>query len=528
MRTPRILLSALTISALALTACGGGSSDPSTGGDPVDGKTFTMAVATDPGNLDPALTVLSVTRQVDRFLYARLVETQDDGTVVEGLAEKWKADTENATFTLREGITCSDGSPLTASDVAANINFVGDPKNKSPLISVQMTPGTTATADDKARTVTVKSGAPDPFLLLNVGSLPIVCGTGMKDRKLLAKGEAGTGMFEVSEIVPNDHYTLKRREDFAWGPGDWDVDEKGLPDEVVIKVIPNESTAANLLLSGDLSAATIVGPDQERLAAQNLFHADLRAPIGQMFFNQTAGRPTEEEDVRRGLVQALDLDSVGDVLTAGKGEPAEGMVTIAPNPCKGDTVSGNVPESDTAAAEDALDSAGWKVGSDGIRVKDGKKLSLTVLYSTQTGPTVASGAELVQQTWKKAGVDVELKSVDSTGLNEALFSTGDWDVSMGPLTTGLPSWVVPFVSGPTPPQGTNFSHIENSAYDAAVQKASGKPGTEGCDDWQAAETELYKAVDVVSYVDSVVPTFGNGTEFKANDGIDPASIRMYE
>lgn len=528
MRTPRFLLSTLAVSALGLAACGGGASDPSSSGDLVDGGTFTMSVATDPGNLDPMLTVMSVTRQVDRFLYGRLVEVQDDGSVVSGLAEEWDADTEQATFTLREGITCSDGSPVTATDVATNINFVGDPENESPLVGVQVMAGTTATADDAARTVTVDSGAPDPFLLLNVGTLPIACGEGLENRELLTEGKSGTGLFEMTEIVPNDHYTLTRRDDVTWGPGDWDPEQQGLPDEVVIKVIPNESTAANLVQSGEVNAATVVGPDRERLMGQDLFHADVRAPLGQMFFNQDTDRPTEDEAVRRALVQALDLDSLGTVLTNGKGEPADGLVTIAPDPCEGDNVTGNVPEFDEDAATAALDDAGWTVGPDDVRTKGGEELSLKVLYSTQAGPTVGAGAELVQQTLAEVGVGIDLKSVDSTGLNEALFSSGDWDISMGPVTTGLPTMVVPFMSGPTPPEGTNFSHIQNDDYDAAVQAASSKPGAEGCDDWNAAEVALYQAVDVVSYVDSVVPTFGNGAEFAVNDGIDPASIRMYE
>lgn len=528
MRTPRILLSTVTVSALVLTACAGESSGPSTSGELADGETFTWAIATDPGNLDPLLTVLSVTRNVDRFLYGRLVEQQDDGSVVPAIAEKWEADTEQVTFTLRKGVTCSDGSPLTATDVAANINFVGDPKNKSPLVGVQVTAGTKATANDEARTVTVKSGAPDPFLLINVGTLPIACGEGLENRKLLAKGESGTGMYEMSEAVPNDHYTLTRREDYTWGPGDWDADQKGLPDKVVIKVIPNESTAANLLLSGEINAASIVGPDTDRLEARNLFHDDLLSPIGQLYFNQDDGRATENEDVRRALVQALDLEDIGKVLTSGKGETPTGMVTVAPDPCQQDSVKGNIPEFDTDAATSALDAAGWKVGSDGVRAKGGEKLSLTVIYGTQLGTTGSAAAELVQQTWKELGFDVELKGVDSPGLNEAYFKTGDWDVSMGPLTTGLPTQVVPFMSGPTPPQGTNFAHVDNPDYQAAVKEASSVAGADGCDAWTTAEEALYRSVDVVSYVDSTVPAFGNGAEFEVNDGLDPASIRMYE
>ncbi|MFC0625727.1 ABC transporter substrate-binding protein [Kribbella deserti] len=530
MKAARILIPTLTAAALTLTACagdgGGAGSTAAGGGKLADGKTFTHAITTDPGNLNPTMTVLSVTRAVGRFLYGRLLEVQEDGSLVGGLAERWSGDTTNASFTLREGVTCSDGSPLTAKDVAANINFIGDPANKSPLTGLWVEPGTKAVGDDAARTVTVKSGAPSAFLLHNVGTLSIACGPGLKDPKLLAKGEAGTGMYTIDEIVPNDHYTLSRRQDFKSGAGD--PNQKGLPDKVVFKVIPNETTAVNLLLSGELNVASVIGPDQERLQAQKLFHSDLQAPSGQLYFNQAPGRATENEAVRRALVQALDLGKVGKVLTNGKGTPATSLVTIAPNPCRGDNVDGNVPTFDAAAAKAGFDKAGWLSGADGVRAKDGKKLALTFIYGTAGGPTATAAAELVQQQWKALGVEATLKAVDSTGLNEVLFSTGAWDVSMSPVSISLPSQFVPFISGAAPPKGVNFGHVNNQDYVASVGKATRQAGKAGCADWSAAEVALFKSVDVVPFINSTVPYFGKGAEFKADDGVDPASIRMFE
>jgi len=529
----RTLLALLGVATLTLAGCSSGSGSGSSGtvaagggGALANGKTFTMAVGTDPGNLDPHQTVLSVTRQVDRFLYGRLIEQDADGKIVAGLAEKWEADTSKATFTLRNGITCADGTPLTASDVAANISYIGDAKNKSPLAGLFVAPGTTATGDDAARTVSVTSGAPASFLLVNLAYVPIVCGKGLTDRSQLAKGGGGTGMFTVSEIVPSDHYTFTRRKDFTWGPGDWKSDQPGLPDTVTLKVISNETTAANLLVSGGLNAASIAGPDQDRLAAQKLFHVDSLSPLGMLWFNQAEGHPTAEAPVRKALVQALDLNKLGQVLTSGKGKPSTGMVTVAPNPCRTDTVTGNIPAFDTAAAKSALDAAGWQAGSDGVRAKGGKKLSVTVMYVTAVTSAVPT-AELIQSTLKGIGVDATLKGVDSTGLNEVLFKTGSWDISMGPVTTGLPSQVVPFLSGPVPPAGVNFAHVSNAAYDAAVKTASSKAGNEGCSNWAAAEAAAIKAADVVPYYNAVVPIFGKKTQFVAGDGVAPASIRMF-
>ncbi|MGH3261028.1 MAG: ABC transporter substrate-binding protein, partial [Trebonia sp.] len=214
MRSARAALAILAAAVLALSACGGSSkpsNSTSSGGKLANGKTFTMAISTDPGNLDPQMTVLSVTRGVGRFLYGRLIQLESSGKVSGSLAQKWQATTTKASFTLRPGITCADGSALTAKDVAANIDFVGNPKNKSPLLGIQVMPGTKATGDNTTRTVTVTSGAPDAFLLSNLGTLPLVCAKGLADRASLAKGKNGAGMYTMTEDVPNDHYTLTLR-----------------------------------------------------------------------------------------------------------------------------------------------------------------------------------------------------------------------------------------------------------------------------------------------------------------------------
>ncbi|MEV6647370.1 ABC transporter substrate-binding protein [Amycolatopsis sp. NPDC051371] len=524
-RTAAVLLGVL---ALTATACGGSGGGAATGdGAPVDGKTFSLGVGSDPGSLDPHMTVLSVAIQVDRFLYDTLLNLDGDGKAVAGLAAKWEASTTTASFTLRPGLTCADGTPLTAADVAANVNFIGDPANKSPIAGLYIAPGTKATADAATGTITVTSGKPDAFLARNVGGVPIACAKGLADRKLLAKGEAGTGMFTVTESVPNDHYTFTRRKDYTWGPGDWKA-EPGLPDKVVVRVIPNTTTAANLLLSGELSAAAINGPDRKRLEARKLFHGDFTAPMGEVFYNQAPGRPGQDEAVRRALTQALDLPQLGKVLTSGDGKPSKGMITNEPKVCPGDTVSGNLPAHDPAAAAAALDAAGWKAGPDGVRAKDGKKLALTVLYGTQLGPTMAPTAELAQQTWKSLGVDVTLKAVDSPGLSQVLFATGEWEVSLGPVGFSLPSQLVPFVSGPAAPDGTNFAHISNPGYGQAARQAASKAGDTSCADWNAAETALVKRVDAVPYFDSVVPTYASGAKFEISQGnVEPSSIRMF-
>ncbi|HZM82962.1 MAG TPA: ABC transporter substrate-binding protein [Candidatus Limnocylindrales bacterium] len=513
----RTVLRIATACALMLgaAACGGGNNDNGANGGQklAEGKTFTMVLGADPGNLDPHFTSLSVTLQADRFLYDSLTNVDPSGNLVAGLASKWEATTTKATFTLRQGVTCSDGTPLTATQVAANISFVGDPKNASSRIGVFVPPGATATGDDATGVVTVTSPAPSAFLDRTVGGLHIVCDKGMKDRNLLKQGAVGTGMFTLTEVVANDHYTLTRRKDYAWGPGDWKTNQAGLPEKVVLKVVSNATTTANLLLSDQANAAQVIGPDSARLAAANLYHRDVVAPLGELWFNQKAGLPGADEATRRALTQALDLKQLGQVVSSGTGKPATGLVAPALSPCTQDTVGSRLPASDPAAAKAAL---------------SGKNLKLSMWYVTELGPGMQAGAELLQKAWEAAGVQVTLKAATNAELGQQIVGgQGSWDAAFIPLGTTLPSELVPFFSGPSAPDGVNFSSIKNDKYVAAVQAASAQPGTAGCAQWAAAEQALFEQVNIVPFVFSSVPTYARGATFELTGGsLSPASVRM--
>jgi peptide/nickel transport system substrate-binding protein len=512
---------------LSLAGCGGSNGGPGSQ-NLVNGKTFTMVLPADPGNLDPHFTSLSVTQQVDRFLYDQLVNIDQDGKLVAGLAEKWEATTTKATFTLRKAITCSDSSPLTATTVANNINFTGDPKNASSRMGVYVPPGATAVGDDAAGTVTVTSPTPQSFLDRTLGQLHIVCDNGMKDRELLKQGSVGTGMFKVTEAVSGDHYTLERRKDYAWGPGDWKTDQQGLPDKVVLRIVSNESTAVNLLVSGEVNAATVIGPDQQRLQAQKLLQKDVMAMLGEFWFNQKAGLLGAELDVRKALTQAMDLDQLTQVLTSGTGKRATGLVAPGTTPCPQDTVSAKLPSHNVDAAKQTLDAAGWKAGPDGIRAKDGKKLAMTLYYVTELGTPMQAAAELVQKFWSAVGVEVTAKGATHAEINQVIVTgQGSWDAAILPLNGSLPSELIGFFSGPAPPNGTNFANLRNAKYGAAVEAASAIAGTDGCAKWAEAEQALVENVDVVPFANTNRPAFGKGATFELSVGsVSPSTIRM--
>jgi peptide/nickel transport system substrate-binding protein len=471
-----------------------------------------MALKSDPGKLDPQSSASSALFTVNQFAYDNLVAVDaDSGAIESQLASDWKVDGKTVTLTLNDGITCADGSDFTPSTAAKNIAYVADPKNKSPYLGTFLPVGATAKADDAANTLTITLAQPAPFVLNGLASLPMVCDAGLQDRGSLASGTAGTGPYELTEAAPGDHYTYKVRDGYTWGPGGATTAETGMPATVVVKIVENEGTAANLVSSGDVNAAQILGPDVKRLDAAGLFTAETPALIGEQWYNHADGHATSDPKVRMGLTQALDLGQLASVMTSGTGSPATTLAALEPVACPGDSVSGSLPTQDVDAAKQALSG----------------QPTLTFLYDSSAGSAEAAAAELAVQQWKDAGIDVTAKGVNQTALQQAIFGTGDWDIAWVPLNVNTPDQLVPFLSGAGMADGgTNFSGIDNKDYSDLVTKASAMDGTDGCDTWLEAESSLFKVADLVPFANNIVKTFGNGAEFETPGQLVPTSIRM--
>ena len=513
--------------ALLASACSGGgsgSSPSASSADPssyaTDG-TFTYALGSDPGNLDPLQAVANVAIAFNQFTYDRLVSFGKDGKARSNLATKWDVSPTEASFTLAKGITCSDGAALTASDVKASLDYVSDPKNASPLLSLGVPAGITTTADDSAGTVTVTSPTPNTFLLQNLAFVPIVCRKGTADRSTLKQSSDGTGPYTITEAVPDDHYTLTRRAGYTWGVGGGTTAEKGLPKTVVVRIVPNESTAANLVVTGKINLAAVAGPDGARLEKTKGVSAQRTPAVtGEVWFNHRDGHGTADADVRKALVMALDRTEIAKIATGGKGVPMKAQAVVEPAGCQYDAATSSVPKKDVAGAKKLIAASGIDTSK-----------PLTMLYTT--GNTdVAAAVELMAKQWKsELGLTVTTKALADTAFTGVLFGADSWDIGWVPLNLYNPAQAVGFFSGGSPldtaAPGSNFSSIDNQEYAALATTASTTQGSAGCDTWDKAEQQLYSAADVYPVSQTPAPTFVRGAEVKTVGGtIDPTSIRV--
>src|SRR5262249_51454577 len=186
----------------------------------------------------------------------------------------------------------------------------------------------------------------------------LVCAKGLANRSLIAHATDGTGPYALTAAVPGDHYSFAVRKGYKWGPNGATTATNGLPANVTLKVITNETTSANLLLTGGLNLAGIAGPDRVRLNKTKLFKIVSPAQPNELFFNENPGHPAANPAVRKALVQALNLSQVGKVATSGLGLKMTQLSLQQFTPCAGDSVTGSVPAYNPSAAKPVLSSAG--------------------------------------------------------------------------------------------------------------------------------------------------------------------------
>ncbi|MFI8634219.1 ABC transporter substrate-binding protein [Microbacterium sp. NPDC077663] len=514
-RTVVIGIAALS-TVLLVAGCSGQPADGEPTGDTdyVSGGTAIIAINADPGSINPlAANATTASYTVWGLAYDTLtIASTASSEPLPNLAESWDVTADTATFKIRDGIVCSDDSDVTPSVIAKSFDWVLNPDNASPWFGAFVPPGSTVTADDEAGTLTIQSPTPSSFLLKNLSGMPIVCGAGADDLSLTDDATFGSGMFELSQATPGQSYKFDLRPEYAWGPGDITAKDPGVPEAVELSVVPNESTAANLLLAGDVTIASIGGSDRDRLDSQSYFSVEYPNDPGLVFFNQVEGRATADLAVRKALSQALNLDDLGNIATGGRGEPLQTIVTGIPQTCSPETpISDFAPEFDADAAAAALDKAGWVEGSNGVREKDGVPLALNLLFPSNRGPGIPAAMEAIQTAWTELGVDVTLTGSDAYA--GTLFSGGDWDAVWGPFATEDPSvWRI-LLSGDAPPAGRNFSSSNNVEYTELVAKAQSLPGSESCQTWLEAEQSLAKNVDVLPVTANTKTAYGDNAEF---------------
>jgi peptide/nickel transport system substrate-binding protein len=402
---------------------------------PVQGDWVVQRIDSDVDTLNP-LTLESANGQVVSALVNEGMLQMNNFTLKlePCLAESYEISPDQLSyiFHLRHGVKWHDGEPFTAADVKYTYDRVQDPKVDAAQLRTYFTNIKSCEVVDP---YTVRFTATERYFksLEELGELPIV------PKHILEKGEAdfnrhpfgrhpiGTGPYKFVRWDTGSQIVLERNDDYWAGATHY-------PKRLVYEVIQEPYIAAQLLKKGEIDVFDAVSPiiwkyDLEHSPAMNQcrqivypFPAysylgfNLRLPL----FSDIRVRHAIDLLIPRDAILAQIFLNQYANKTSGFDPPSSRNYNpaVAPTPY------------DPAGALQLLDQAGWKNDhGDGLLYKDGKPLSFTLLYGAGN-PNVQKMVELIQESLRRSGIDVQLSRLEFAQLIERV---DDWkfDAMMG-------------------------------------------------------------------------------------------------
>ena len=408
------------------------------------------------------------------------------------------ADLMSITWTLKEDLLWSDGTPVTSEDVKFSADYCLHPDMGCASLSYFAGVTSVDIVDRLTVKVNFDSPKPNPYGPFMGYTTPIIqkaqfadcIGAGAPNCTEANFGPIGTGPFVVTEFKPNDVIQMKANENYreAGKPAFATVTFKGGGDATGagrsvletgefdyawnLQLAPE--VIANMEKAGKGTAIAGFGPLVERIE-MNLtdpspsLDADTRS-------TRKAPHPfLTDINVRKAMSMAIDRTLLVEI---GYGKAGKVTCDLVPAPDLFAANNDYCVKQDIDGANALLDSAGWKKGADGVRTKDGMRLS--VLYQTSTNAVRQDFQALIKEWWSQIGVETELRN-----LSASVFFGGDpgspdtfqkfySDVEMYANTfsgTDPQSYLAQYLCGTEPRpesqwQGENINRFCEPEYDA--------------------------------------------------------------
>ncbi|MFK4788775.1 ABC transporter substrate-binding protein [Microbacterium sp. ZW T5_56] len=444
----------------------GASGGASAGTGPSD-KTLSIGTTTDVVNFNPVLGNSRTDSWVTNLMYPHLLSISDTGSKEPNVATKWGyVDDTTGFYEIRDDLTWSDGTPLTAQDVAWTLNAVK--KDEAPgTFFGQLGNLETATAVSDTR-VELKLSQPDSSIIEEIGFWGVVVPQHVFEPKgSIATfpndgkdgGWVGLGPFIMSDFQVGQHYTLKRVDSYPLVDG-------GVPGpaEVVYRVYPDVNTEILALQSGEIDViANALPPTQvEKLRSTAGLQVIEAAGLGyaHMVYNMDNADLAKTE-VRQALAHAADYDAIRTVVLQGQ---AVSTGSSALMPVLKDYYDDSITEYeyDPEQARSLMEKAGYTAGSDGMF-----PLEFRLIYSLQDAVT-SQWAQMVKDSAAEAGIKITLQGSErNTYLAQT--NEGDYDIYAGNFAI-MDDPVTNFSLSYLPGGAINYTHVDDPELNALIEK----------------------------------------------------------
>lgn len=361
-----------------------------------------------------------------RSVLDRLTDTDPDtGEVVPWIASEWDINPDNTefVFTIRSGVTFSDGTPLDAAAVKANLDLLGQGEDDKGIVPNRDFIGYESSEVDGDKVIVRLSAPNRDFLRATAGSTASL--VSLSTLELDYEGQAdiaqivGSGPFVFESEVPDELVSFVRRDDYAW-PSSLSTNQgAAYLERIVFRGIPEVGLRVGAVTSGQVDVARGVQPsDEDAAAAAGLTVDAVETP--DLTANWIAFRGdapiVDDPAVRHALQIGWDREGLKSTVLSDSYE-LSGSVLNRTAP--GFVDLSEQIEYDPEEAARLLDEAGWVEGADGIRAKDGQRLAISVAASPRS-VVIRPAVEYLESQWRALGVDVTNNAGDSAILTTAL------------------------------------------------------------------------------------------------------------
>lgn len=459
---------------------------------------------TDPGHLrigvsgnletlNPLIGSQNAVADVAQFLFSGLIRFDDRGEAIPDAAIAVptrsnggiSSDGKMITYRLRPNARFSDGTPLTAQDVVFTWQQIMNRRNN---VSFQFPydHATSVTAKN-SRTLVVRLRVPyAPFVssFFNCG----VPGSILPRHLLAGKPDLNRDPFNVKP-VGSGPYVLVRNDGntvLEMIPNPYWFGAKPRLKRVTYRVIANQNTLLLSLLAHEIDFYyhPPVQQYRELLHVYGVATSAIPSEDLEMVIFNTGRLPFSEVRVRRAAAHALDWDQISRFAYLSRDHRSSG--DIFPGSWAYTPQADPTPHN-PARARALLDAAGWKVGADGTRLRNGKRLEVEI--STVAGAITQGSAELlIQQGLRAVGFDVQIHNAPANILfggmsSGGILASGKYDLAISGFAMN-PDPDDSQISGPeyVPPHGGNSSRLRDvqlgklqlrasSTYERAKRKA---------------------------------------------------------
>jgi len=469
-----------------------------------------------PSILNPYLSGGTKDVESSSLILEPLVRFNEKGEMLPALAEQvptvanggFAADFKSITYKLKRGVKWSDGTPFTAQDVVFTHDYCTGIKGCAKANTFTAVDKIVA-PDDYTVRITFKAAKPYPYDVFGGATTAILQKEQFKDclgdkAPSCSKqnfGPVGTGPFMVKEFRPNDviqmvanpNYRDPAKPAFATltfkGGGDAAAAARAVMETGEYDYAWNLQLAPDVLKKmaqgGKGKTVSAFGTLVERI---EMNMTDPSAKLGDARGTTKHPHPfLTDVRVRKALSMAIDRALLVEI---GYGPAGRPTCNLVPAPAAFASSNTDCIKQDMAGAKALLDQAGWKMGSDGVRAKDGIKME--ILYQTSTNAVRQNFQALVKQWWTELGAKVELRNISAS-----VFFGGDAgspdtfqkffaDVEMYANNfdgTDPENYLGEHVCDKIPRpetqwQGTNMNRYCNPEYDKLVKELSATAGVE--------------------------------------------------